>query len=206
MATKRSVTLVLGDSFVNRLDKYIEQHQALSNMGLSLPTRDIVFHGQPGLLVDNLYHHLHVVRHLTPDIVLIHVGSNDLDNGTISSGSLVQSLKRFAQHIKSVFGVRMVIILEVFFRARVCRGPWSSVSFLNNTIKQFNAQCKSLARTTTCPFLFWHHPGMVLAWEQYISQDGVHLNKQGLTKYYKSVRSAVIKYSSLLKRLPISDP
>ena len=41
----------------------------------------------------------------------------------------------------------------------------------------------------------WHHQGMVDNWRQYL-RDGCHYNAAGMKKYVKSMRRAILKYSS----------
>ena len=51
-------------------------------------------------------------------------------------------------------------------------------------------------RLAACPRThLHHHKGLVDNWPQYVA-DGVHLNAAGMTKYNKSVRRAILKYSA----------
>ena len=48
----------------------------------------------------------------------------------------------------------------------------------------------------TRPSQFLRHQGLLENWQQYILAEGVQLNELGLTMYYRSLRRAVIIYSS----------
>ncbi len=192
--------LILGDSFVSRLKDYLDGNQ-LFNFNLDLSGHKVFCHGRGGLKIGDLFssHIFDVVDRISPNIVLIEIGSNDLDNGNIPTSTLLHNLSNFALALKNACGVSVVAIMEVFFRAKVCRGNWTSTDALNGAIHDFNARCKDMS--SYAPFLYWHHVGLVSNWCQYICPDGVHLNNLGLYKFYKSVRSAIITFSSLAKSL-----
>jgi len=135
---------------------------------------------------------------LQPDVVILDVGTNDLDNGLFPPNVLADILFRFAESLQQHFKVRHIVILEVFFRTELGQFAPRSPGF-NASVRQFNNKCKFLS--TSKPLSerfchFWHHSGMVANWQQYIV-DGVHLTQIGLSKYYRSVRSAIIRYSSM---------
>lgn len=193
--------MILGHSFVRDLSNYVSQSQVRSNLGLSPSARSVVLTGRPGMLLCHLRESLQQVIAGTPDVVLLDIGGNDIDNGRVPGHALATQLFTFCRQLLAS-GVKVVVILEVPYRARVCRGTWRTVGQMNEAITRFNAMCQALCRSSPgARIRFWHHDGMVHQWGQYLKRDGVHFNDRGMAKYFRSVRSAVIRYSSLARAL-----
>jgi lysophospholipase L1-like esterase len=164
---------------------------------------DITFMYRPGMLINQLNTFLDEISVIKPDVVLIDIGGNDVDNGRIPVKNMAMQLFDFCKSLQRVCGVKVVVVMEVTFRNRVCKGTWADAQMLNKAIRDFNSACKSLCGTRKdqqSTIRFCHHAGMVLDWQQYVHRDGVHLNEAGMGKYVKSIRSAIIRYGSLAKR------
>ena len=66
--------LILGHSFIRRLEKFIEHHIGYLDLSLQITApADITWHGIGGRTVD-----LRVVRSTRPDIVIVQLCTNDL--------------------------------------------------------------------------------------------------------------------------------
>jgi hypothetical protein len=68
------------------------------------------------------------LKALCPDVVLLDIGGNDLDNGQRPVSGLVSQLAVFCKLLKQTGGVNVVVALEVPFRRRICRGKWVKCS------------------------------------------------------------------------------
>jgi lysophospholipase L1-like esterase len=196
--------VVLGHSFVRRLKSYVEASDTRGNLGLTNDRFQVSFVHRSGMLLNCLHQYVQELKTLCPDVVLLDIGGNDLDNGQRPVSELVNQLAEFCKILKQTCGVKVVVVMEVPFRRRICRGKWANVEALNTAISEFNRACRSFcgARGNRESYTrFCHHVGMVVDWAKYIHQDGVHLNALGMLKYYKSVRSTVIRSAGLARRL-----
>ena len=72
--------LILGHSFIRRLQKFMEHHIGYLDLSLQITaSADIAWHGIGGRTVaKTVKFNLHVVRSTRPDIVIVQVGTNDL--------------------------------------------------------------------------------------------------------------------------------
>jgi lysophospholipase L1-like esterase len=154
------------------------------------------------MLLQHLQDSLHHVADSAPDVVILDIGGNDIDYGRAPVHAMVNQLFVFCRLLLTSYGVKVVVILEVPFRSRVCRGSWSSVSRMNIAIHRFNVMCQSRCRSNPGQRIrFHHHVGLLDNWQQYLKSDGVHFNPTGMSKYFRSVRTAAIRFSSLARVL-----
>lgn len=195
-------TVIIGHSFVRDLGIYVAQSISRSNLNLSLSERSVEIWGRGGLLLSNLRSYWASVINTAPDVVLLDIGGNDIDCGRLPINVLATHLLSFCRLLLTEYRVKVVVILEVPYRARVCRGHWRSARQLNDAIHRFNSMCLSMCNSFPGQRVrFWHHVGLVDGWQQYLKRDGVHLNKLGMAKYYRSVRSATIRFTSWARAL-----
>jgi hypothetical protein len=154
--------LLLGHSFVRDLSAYVSRCSSRRNLNLDQEQKSVVMTGRPGMLLRHLSESLsHVVDH-SPDVVLLDIGGNDIDYGRVPVQDLADQLFVFCRLLLASYGVKVVEILEVPFRTRVCRGRWRSVDQLNMAILSFNSVCKDMWQATQGQRVrFHHHIGLV---------------------------------------------
>ena len=72
--------LILGHSFIRRLQKFMEHHIGYLDLSLQITaTADKAWHGIGGRTVaKTVKFNLHVARSTRPDIVIVQFGTNDL--------------------------------------------------------------------------------------------------------------------------------
>ena len=70
--------LILGHSFVCRATNNMETNNTLNNLSLSYSTHDIHFISRPGRHARNLRNAFPQVRLITPSLVFLDIGTNDL--------------------------------------------------------------------------------------------------------------------------------
>ena len=120
MAT-RTVTptprvLILGHSFIRRLQKFMEHHIGYLDLSLQITaSADIAWHGIGGRTVaKTVKFNLHVVRSTRPDIVIAQLGTNDLPfQSPLQVGS---ELEEFGRLLHYSYGVRFVCVCQTIRR------------------------------------------------------------------------------------------
>ena len=104
---------------------------------------------------------------------------------------LVDMVMSVAETLVADYGVKQVIITEIFPRRSwkyPCSPNFNHDALLYNLALKQQLSMHEHIHT-------YHHQGLVDEWEQYLL-DGLHLNAAGMTKYAKSMRRAILKYSS----------
>jgi lysophospholipase L1-like esterase len=177
--------LILGHSFVRRLREFITQHDPEYDLTLGLEHITVRWHGVGGRTIAKLNaFDLTVVEDFKPDIVFLQIGSNDLTQRNMSHISVGSRLEEFVRQLHDEQGVKIIIVGQTIQRAY----PVS-----------FNAKVSLLARymkTVLEPLsytIYWSHRGFWRPRGPFLSFDGVHLNREGQHKFYRSVRGAVLR-------------
>ena len=181
--------LILGHSFVHRLRSHLYASE-LRNFGLLTSGHRVTFCGIGGLTFPRLLHKLKCVCAPGYQVILLEFGSNDLAAGCAAE-LLVDMVWSVVETLRSCYGVRQVALMEIFPRAA---GRYPCVPGFNLAARSYNDQLRERAVGVDVVHVC-HHQGMVDNWSQYL-KDGVHYNAAGMKKYVKSMRRAILKYSS----------
>ena len=117
-STQVPKVLILGHSFVCRLKRDLcpcFDERARLNFGLE-GTAEVLMHGVGGrTLTKLLAHDLGVVVNLSPDIIILEIGTNDL---SISQPEVVGSgIDDLVRHLLDNYSVRVVVLCHVTPRA-----------------------------------------------------------------------------------------
>lgn len=187
---KQVQILVLGSSHIKHLDTYIRK-QHLDNFTLDPSDIHVMCLGTSGLSVFHssqqkcLKGQMIHIETLRPDILVLHVGSNDLSDNERSVVDIIDELFVQANEALSV-GVRHVVISQQFKR--------DIGAFFNNRVVQYNilagVECISRPHIS-----FWHHNGL---WgpknglSSILKFDKTHLNDLGNDRFFHSIKDAVI--------------
>ena len=185
------VVLVLGHSYINRLSNFIARDPARENLALEksavLTFMFDVGHNNPGK-VFSASSQLDIVWDLSPDAVVLDLGSNDLCDSGASPDSIALAIVDLSLRIARIPGVRHVLVCGIIPRLFVPK--WKP---------DFNAQVhdtnRILAKFLEClPNVhFWRHRSFALNHSKLFAHDGFHFNDAGLLRYYRSIRGAVMK-------------
>ena len=134
------------------------------------------------------------VRDLSPDAVLLEIGTNDL--GSISPEIVGSNIHDIVKCLHFSLGIKMVgVCLVIPRRVRESGLPDTGFNLLALKLNQY----LSVLLDDT-PFTFvWHHEELESLDRTILMPDGVHLNPHGQYKLYRSYRA------SLLKALPPSS-
>lgn len=184
MPSELPVILVLGHSFVKRLHKDIEQrsHRQFSHDFELNFKANVCLHGVGGRTVPKLWKHdLSVVERISPDIIILEIGTNDLsDEEPLLVASSVEVLVRF---LHDRFNVSVIGFCLVIPRGRL------SNEVFNEKVSIFNELVRDLLKPLTYTFCWFHH-GVS---SKFLLRDGVHLNHAGQLRLYRSYRGAMLK-------------
>ena len=181
--------LILGHSFVRRLKSDLRarfDERARLNFGLE-GTAEVLMHGVGGRTVTKLLaHDLGVVANLSPDIIILEIGTKDL---SISQpevvGSGIDDL--IVRHLLDNYSVRVVVLCHVTARA-----------ITRHSSPNFNRKAALLNQYTrvvlegTSRAICWTHRGFANPSVSPFLPDGVHFNHTGQYNIYRSYRGAIL--------------
>ena len=174
---------------MRRLQDYLNR-SGQPAFGLRPVGHTVHFWGVGGLRFPGLLRFLRRACAPGYDVVVLDFGTNDLADGC-SAELLVDQVMSVADTLVDCYGVRNVVVTEIFPRAE---GRYPCPPGFNVEARHFNLLLHD--RLATYPRVqLHHHQGMVDNFKQYLG-DGVHLNGAGLTKYSKSLRRVIIKFSA----------
>lgn len=190
---------VIGSSFVARLSSYISDCDECENFGFEYCNVDATrVWGRGGLRATQLFEtYSHPISHLRPDLLICQIGGNDLARS--SASAVYANILDFARTCISSYGVQHFVILSTLprfctegretLKFGISEGEFLSKSMQLNRLLAANFNTDSLhfweLRTLTGPQI-----GL-----GYICSDGVHLNTEGMYRYYYQIRGAILKYS-----------
>ena len=185
MASSPPTVLILGHSFVRRLSSDLRSNfdaRAAEHFNL-LGDAVIHVHGVGGRTVKKLrLDDLGVVYALTPDVIILEIGTNDLvANRPEVVGSEIDDL---VQLLLQSYSVRVIGVCEVIPRVRA--------PFFNAAAPILNQYLTDVLEL--CPNVFsWRHTGFSNPTVSPYLPDGIHLNPQGQYSLYRSYRGAILK-------------
>ena len=201
-ADSKLKVLVHGHSHVYWLDRFIHTDRPngpVMQRNLALCDCDVVFLGIRGATVLSLHTGavLRQVRHIDPDIVILHVGGNDIDNKSGPPPQLVgMRIYTLAQTLVQQ-GVGTVMVSQV-----VRRNRWRHFSHMEGTERVARINEFLVAACSGVKNVFmWKHRGMWPPERGLFRGDGVHFNDPGNFKFYKSIRGAILHAVKLYKEV-----
>ena len=199
----RISVLIWGHSYVRRLQDYCEQHQEAHNLGLSFDKHSIFFKARGGGKAIHAKLDFKVIDQVGADIVILDIGTNDLDSERVAPNVLAREVFDAATTIQYMYPqVKKIVILEVLFRTPNGSFPLHNENFFL-AAHQYNNKVKSLVNNQhdrqNAKILFWHHKGLVQNWPSFI-MDGVHLTPEGMKKYFSSIRRLILRLSPAVRK------
>ena len=200
--SKRISVLVWGHSYVRRLQEYCEQQQDTHNLGLSFDKHSIFFKARGGGKSIHAKLDFKVIDQVGADMVVLDIGTNDLDSERVSPNVLAREVFDAASTIQYMYPqVKRIVILEVLFRTPNGTFPLHNRNFFL-AAHQYNNKVKILVNSQpdrqNAKILFWHHKGLTQNWQSFI-MDGVHLTPEGMKKYFSSIRRLILRLSPAIR-------
>ena len=195
-------TLVLGDSHVFWLERF-HKEQRLVIPNLCMRAEDHVgMLGIRGGTVPSLKSAMTVkfIKTFAPELVILHVGGNDLDSKSRPPPQLVgMRIFECAKQIISL-GVSRVVVCQI-----VRREKWRQFSYEAGTMAVTDAnEFMQAACGGHATISFWKHKGLWSSERAAFRLDGVHFNNLGNYKLLRSIRGAIITASKSVQNLPQS--
>ena len=193
-----------GHSFIRRLEQFcIQYYEDHGNMGLVPESHLVYFKSHSGAKVTDCRRDLKIIKQVEAEMVFLDIGSNDLDTPDPQPHLLAREVVAIAHHILDTYeDVKVVVICEILFRSIHSRYPLTNPNFVcdahryNNMIKIL---IEKLSETYRNGIQFCHHRGLVENWSSFL-EDGVHLNLEGMRKYQKSLRRAILCHSPWVRQ------
>lgn len=186
--------MLLGHSFIRRLNEFMFNTYGCDNLRLDYSLFDITCRAQGGLTIPRLIHErpdLYDFSVCEPDIVYLQIGGNDLSHS--SSETVANEIYSFANFLHFGLHIPFVIIGELLLR-----DPNKVGIKYNDKVIATNISLLQKVQMDNLPnIIFWRHHGF---WQDdsFLNRDWVHLNRQGMWKYFRSVRSSVLHAQSIL--------
>ena len=185
------VVLVLGHSYISRLNQFIARDPTKDNLALEkssvLTFMHDVGNGQPGDVFAAAAQ-LDIAWELSPDAVVIDLGSNDLCSAGSTTEGTVLSIVDFALRVSRIPSVRHVLVCSIIPRLFV---PKWRPDF-NTHVDKANLLLAELLESMPNVH-FWRHRSFTQNHTRLFSYDGFHFNDAGMLRYYRSIRGAAMK-------------
>ena len=181
--------LVLGDSHVYWLERFANDQNL---PGTTMRISEIRLEGIRGGGIESVkqVRITNLIRAFAPDIVVLHVGGNDID-GHKAPQLIGMRLYELAKSLIAR-GVRHVIICQI-----VRRQKWRHFSPEQGAMAAVAANEFLAAVCDGCADIsFWKHKGLWSSVRPVFRLDGVHYNELGNYKLFRSVRGAILYASS----------
>ena len=197
-ANPKPRTLVLGHSFVRRLEDFAAQKHSDGSFDLNLGLArvcSVVFHGKGGRTVDKtIKYDLDDIRSAAPHIVILELGSNDLCDKDTDPETLALSIVALTELLLKDLKLRFIIVCEAIARQKE---PFDGY---NEKATQMNDHLKELLRGVSVAKC-WQHRGLIQPTNNAVyDRDGIHLNYMGNKALYRSYRGAILWALSQVKK------
>lgn len=179
--------LIMGHSYVRRLREFCFANGQV-NLGILPSDAQVILHGFGGMRLRGLVGRIHMVRDLSPSVVVLQIGGNDLSSAHHASPHLVaRQILDFCQTLLDS-GVVSVMVCKLFPRLTCRPGYNADVQLVNSILEH----CLNNRGLISGAHFWYHNHGLGLTNPLLYHRDGVHLSQGGLQKYYGSVRGAVL--------------
>ena len=203
--------LLFGHSFVQRFRKYLSPQPLPTNtnfasfLQVNNTVSTLLVKGVSGLKVTDAATPngplLSLVVEHAPDIVILDIGTNDLDVDEPQHYThlLVTYLQNLGDALVNLYGVRRVVFCQILTRDPDSNKPRAdtSVHLINLSIFAVNLAMKLFANDQSSHFGYWVMKG--LNHQAALAPDGLHLSDPGLRNYYYNIRKIITTSSNLLK-------
>ena len=189
MASSLPSVLLLGHSFIQRLQDDLRSHfdlRADDMFGLSVYAI-VHLHGIGGLTVPKLRHDLRMVSSLSPHVVILEIGTNDLAN--LSPEVVGSEIEELVRLLLDTFSVRVIGVCEVI--------PRVGAPFFNSAASILNQYLGGILEPIPNAFC-WRHRGFNNPSVHPYLPDGVHVNSFGQYCLYRSYRCAILQALRML--------
>lgn len=178
--------LVLGHSFIARLEKFIQASPSRDNFGFSNDVVHLV--GIPGANIARLVSRFHRYASSSYKLVCLQCGGNDLSRPNFQPNQVVAAIIDFVHSLLRC-GVQKIAVCQLFRRERTRRHKGDvPISVYNARVAETN---DLLARSLEIPgVVFWKHTREIWNENELLCQDGVHFHN--MKPYYRSIKGCIL--------------
>lgn len=188
--------VIFGHSYVRRLGEALAEHPEWHNGRPDLIWECVGVGGaslNPTAPENKLiFHHVHRLADMRPDVVFIHIGENDIL--TMNQDEIWRKIVQLVECVSAVARPRAVVIGQLTkFPAQGEAGAKSK--HINKRLKMYCHGEKYLSHNGGADVSVWKHriglfgPNRLRRY----ARDGVHLNSEAMREYAHSVGTAVNK-------------
>lgn len=181
--------MILGHSFVRRLDDYIRRSRPSRTIKRSFNVEEkcqVSILGIGGRTVEKIIQNdLGQIRTISPRIIVLEIGSNDLCDTKDTVASIVNRIVDFVYRLHQDFSVEMVMLCQVIPRRSE---PFNGY---NQAVLDFNKGITDALSAVTFAKT-WRHRGLYCPPSNIYTRDGIHLNENGNKALYRSYRGAIL--------------
>jgi hypothetical protein len=184
--------LLLGHSYIRRLREYEVQHTTHRNLGFPPSDMFVRYVSRGGGHVRrtaddrSMYSYMTEAASMTPDIVYLHVGENDLR--VLTAVELADAIEHYIATLTAACRPRYIIVSQL-----LCFPQNSDfidrVGFVNRRLEAYAR--RQNARGASQIVVWKHRIGVWGRGHEALFVDGVHLNSVGMARYWHSVRTVV---------------
>ena len=172
--------LVVGHSFVKRLGRMVGSGEK------NVRGHDVEFWGFSGATIQRIRQYASRWDLSKFCIVYVELGTNDLCSSR-SAEAVVQDLLDLV-HLLQERGATKVVLGEILHRRKMREGG-PSVEIFRAKVNVVNSNLRERA-LVIAGCRVWTHDKVRSA--SLLAEDGVHLSDRGMTRYWKSVRGALL--------------
>ena len=195
MVHSSPVVLILGHSFVRRLCHDLKTgFDQRADLNLNLQGTAVVFlHSVGGRTVPKLrIFDLHVVKQLSPDIIILEIGTNDLTR--VSPEVVGSEINDFVRFLVDNLTVRVVGVCHVIPRVFSCAASQTSFLTSATALNQYTNAVLGDLPNVFC----WVHTPFSSPGKDFYLNDGVHLNSVGQYQLYRSYQGTILRAIRML--------
>lgn len=184
---------IVGDSYVPRLLKYIDQESGKDVLGkidrlFNLYREDVYieFKGKPGGEFNDLQKlALQEIINNKTDVLVLMAGGNDIDGGKKEPDAVARDIVDFAKTLVEADLVKFVIMTQIIAR----KNPkFSSADVYKNKARDTNKELETRTRGEE-KLIYWSHGR--LSYRSSNGPDGIHLSEVGNYLLYHSLKRAI---------------
>lgn len=179
--------LVLGDSYIRRLGDFVSDlNNGFVNFGFDGTELQVHCYGVGGGTiytgVKSIQRHLNVVHDYQPHYIFIHIGGNDISDGS-DPKTTAHDVVTFSRMLLTSYSPQHVLLGQGLPR-------FHDDGSFNHKIRIFNEELERSLPPSDAIKL-WKHRGFFKAPEALYHHDKIHLNPHGMWKFARSIRSAI---------------
>ena len=188
---KRRLVYVLGHSFIRRLHRYVLSESG--HRSFRLNDFDIIMKGFSGANISRLRQYTATGRQigLTGSSVILQIGVSDLNSPYVQPVALAREIITFARELVNERGVASITICQLLHRRQSLLSRHILRLNYNILVDEVNRELSFLC-TFFPKMTFLEHKRMKDNWEDLLDADGTHLNRDGIKKYFRSIRGAIM--------------